>query len=98
MGFSPSTQPSEKDLSSKMQIDYESLQRSTVLLSLVGLLISVLILGTVGSQTAEYIWPLTTALLIAALIPLVWLISRRSFTLAAVVLALGCLGSLLMVF
>jgi signal transduction histidine kinase/CheY-like chemotaxis protein len=96
---SPSLTPTlGEEISSRMQADFGSLQRSTVLLSLPGLFIAVLILGVVGSQTTEYIWPLGTALFLGALIPLIWLLSQRSFGLASGLLVLGCLASLFLIF
>jgi signal transduction histidine kinase/CheY-like chemotaxis protein len=81
-----------------MENDFERLQRSTVLLFLPGLFIAVLILGALGAQSTTSIWPMGTALFLTAMIPLIWLVSRRSFAWASGLLVLGSLAGLYMVF
>jgi signal transduction histidine kinase/CheY-like chemotaxis protein len=93
----PNATSSGDGVMAAMQVDFTLLQRSTVLLAMPGLFAAALILGTIGAQTAEYIWAITSALLLIALIPLIWLISRRSFVLASVLLVLGSLAGVTLV-
>ena len=72
-----------------MENDFERLQRSTVRFALPGVFAAVLLLGSLAGRVQDYAWPIATALVLMALIALVWLVSRWSFGLASGLLSAG---------
>ncbi len=80
---------SSADMGIQMENEFVRLQRSTVLFALLGVFVAVLMLGSLTAYVKDFIWPVATALVLIAVIALVWLSSRLSFSLAGVLLVLG---------
>ncbi len=74
---------------------FDDLKHNSILLSIPGLFIGVLIMGAVASSTQDYTWALGVAIGLFFLIPLSWAASQRSFLIAALLVIFGLLGSIL---
>jgi signal transduction histidine kinase/CheY-like chemotaxis protein len=97
MESSPVSLVTGEESASRIDVEVESLQRSTLWLALPGLFLSVVILAAVGSQHMEAVWALVTAMFFLVLIPIIWLISQHNVGLAAGALALGSLIGVLFI-